>query len=126
MRYHKGLGIGHIYSPLKPDDPLLTTGVKNETQPITIPVDDESNPAPSLPEAADWIIEDKSSDFSESDAESSTDSSDNDSKDPTDPEEPGDVNEDGEYDPMDEGSDDSLGSEYRDVYGDRCDSDYED
>lgn len=119
MRYHKGLGIGHIYSRLDPDDPLLTSGGINGTQLIPIPVDDDSNPAPSFPEADNWTIEDKSSDFSDSDEESSAASLDNnlDGLNVQD--------DDGEYDSIDDGSGDSLDLEYREMYGDRGDSDYE-
>lgn len=119
MRYYKGLGIGHIYSRLNPDDPLLASGAINGTQHVAIPADDDSNPAPSLLETDNWTIDDKSSEFSESDEKSLADSLDSNSDNLNDP------NDDGEHDSIDDGSGDSLDLEYRDMYGDRGDSDYE-
>lgn len=107
MRYYKGLGIGHIYTRLEPDDALLINHGGDGTQDTPILIDDNLDPA--LPETNITIVS-GSGEEDDLDVNSDTIS-----------------NHNGE-DSSDDGSDDCLDLEHdRDeTYVDRCDSDYED
>lgn len=121
MRYHKGLGIGHIYSCLKEDDALLQVAdgsVTERSHSSTM----ANNDLDSVSSAAGdgWIIEDTVGlASSESDEDSLTDHTDSDIG--------GRDNDIWDNDSLDEGSGDSVDLEYQEMFGNsRHDSDYED
>lgn len=111
MRYYKGLGIGHIYTRLEPDDALLTNRGGDGTQDTPILIDDDLDPAP--PETNITIVQDSS----DEDEEDLTDDLQVDSDTIS--------NHNGE-DSSEDDSDDRLDLDLDETYVDRCDSDYED
>jgi hypothetical protein len=144
MRYHKGLRIGHIYTRLRSDDTLFVDASLNGTQHLPALADDGSYPMPSLPGANDWIVQDKNLDLEvsglneenldaenvneEDSEEENIDDECFDEGNSTDNLDYGgsDRDSDGERDSQDDGSGDSLDLEYQEMYGDRCDSDFDD
>lgn len=114
MRYHKGLGIGHIYTHLK-DDVLLTNGGADGAQ--DIPILAEDDPRPSFPEINDEILQDINSDLESSE------------HDKDDPDVDSDVisNHNGsrQYGSSEDGSADSSDLEYLDMYS-NCESEDDD
>lgn len=120
MRYHKGLGVGHVYTSLKEDDHIFfRTNMATDYQelvpepPIIIADDETSDTSDELEDPPSSIDDDSGEGSENQDLFESEENPNNDVGDP---------------DWMDEGSndDDSLELEYDDMYGDLVDEDYED
>lgn len=122
MRYHKGLGIGHIYSSLKVDDEMLSPDhafAGYQEQPLEPPiviVDDETTVTSDTEGNAGSVTDEDGRAESDDELEDLFDASG-----------PG---SDGDWAPVEGGSDgdeDSLELEHYDMYGsDPSDDDYED
>lgn len=116
MRYHKGLGVGHVYASLKEDDVILL--------PNTAVADYEEL----LPEPPIIIVDDETTaplnDLEEN--PSSIDGGDDSGEESGKEENPKDDIDDPNW--LSDGSDDddSLELEYDDMYGELIDEDYED
>lgn len=125
MRYHKGLGVGHVYTHLKPDDNILLSDDATTTHPThhlhvvidEYPSNDTNLPRDPLPAPNNDDIQISNTDTDPGDGNSDGPESDDDEAD----------NNDSSLS-SEECSDDDLGLEYDDMhgYGDPLDLDYED
>lgn len=122
MRYHKGLGIGHVYASLKEDDGILLPNNAAADfeellpEPPIIVVDDETPAALNNLEENPSSIDEGDDSGEESQEEDLFESGENPKDDIDDPNWLNDESD----------NDDSLELEYDDMYGDQIDEDDED